>query len=256
MPVEFEACKQNREAVDALPIDPESNAHEILSFLAKHPDLGFKPSEIGEEIDIPQGSLNPTLSRLAEQGLVEHEPPYWSVGDDDRIAALAATMLSMEAFEERYADDDFDGWADSDIDPRQVVDDDDPIARIPQSEYHAPVRAVRDRLLDELGDDAGIVLFGSVARGEADRASDLDFFVVVDDERMAAQRAAHAIEDEMADERFDGDRYELHIVVETTESAVEHDHIREVITEGITLHDVESLNTVRQQVSSNKFGTH
>ena len=249
MPVEFSEYRQTRETVESLPIDPGSNAYRILSFLAQYPELGFKPAEIGEKTRVSRGSLNPTLSRLAEQGLVDHEPPYWSVGDDDRIAALAATMLSMEAFEERYGDDSFDGWADSDVDPRHVVDDNDPIAEIPQSEYHAPVRAVRDRLLNELGDDAGIALFGSVARGEADRTSDLDVFVVVDDERMAAQRAAHAIEDELADERFDGDRYEPHIVVETVESAATHDHISEVFDEGITIHDAESLNTVRQQVA-------
>ena len=247
MPVEFDEYKQAREAVEALPIDPGSNAYRILSFLAQHPELGFKPAEIGAETEVPRGSLNPTLSRLEEQGLVEHEPPYWSVGDDDRVAAVGATMLSMEAFEDRYAEDDFTGWADSDVDPRKSGS----IARIPQSEYRPPVRAVRDRLVDDIGDDAGIVLFGSVARGEADRASDLDFFVVVDDDRMAAQRAAHTIEDEMADKRFDGDRYEPHIVVETQDSAVSHDRIEQVFTEGITFNEAEVLKAIRQQVAGN-----
>jgi len=140
------------------------------------------------------------------------------------------------------------------IDPQQLHRADDPIARIPQSEYHAPVQAVRDRLIDDISDDAGIVLFGSVARGEADRASDLDIFVVVDDERMAAQRAAHAIEDEMADERFDGDRYEPHIVVETRDSAVSHDRIEQVFTEGITINEAEILKAIRQQVAGNGTG--
>ncbi|ESS08552.1 MAG: hypothetical protein A07HN63_01783 [uncultured archaeon A07HN63] len=90
----------------------------MLSFLAQHPDLGFKPAEIAESVDIPRGSLNPTLSRLEQQGLVEHEPPYWSASDDDRIEAVAATMYSMDAFEERYADDDFTGWEETDVDPR------------------------------------------------------------------------------------------------------------------------------------------
>ena len=250
MPVEFDEYKQAREAVEALPIDPGSNAYRILSFLAQHPELGFKPAEIGAETGVPRGSLNPTLSRLKEQGLVEHEPPYWSVGDDDRVAAVGATLLSMEAFEERYADEDFTGWAETDVDPRQS-DSTDLIARVPQPEYRAPVRAVRDRLIDAIGDDTVIVLFGSVARGEADRASDLDFFVVVDDDRMAAQRAAHAIEGEMTDERFDGDRYEPHIVVETRDSAVSHDRIQQVFTEGITLNEAEILKAIRQQVAGN-----
>ena len=251
MPVEFDEYKQAREAVESLPIDPGSNAYRILSFLAQHPELGFKPAEIGAETEVPRGSLNPTLSRLEEQGLVEHEPPYWSVGDDDRVAAVGATMLSMEAFEDRYAEDDFTGWADSDVDPRKSDSATDPIASIPQSEYRPPVRAVRDRLIDAIGDDAEMVLFGSVARGEADRASDLDFFVVVNDERMAAQRAAHAIEDDLSDERFDGDRYEPHIVVETRDSAVSHDRIQQVFTEGITLNEAEILKTIRQQVAAN-----
>ncbi|MFB6233030.1 MAG: nucleotidyltransferase domain-containing protein [Haloarculaceae archaeon] len=136
------------------------------------------------------------------------------------------------------------------IDTRQLSRPDDPIASIPQSDYRAPARAVRDRLVDDIGDDAGIMLFGSVARGEADRASDLDFFVVVADERIAAQRAAHAIEDELSDERFDGDRYEPHIVVETRDSAVSHDRIEQVFTEGITLNEAEVLKAIRQQVGS------
>ena len=119
MPVEFDEYKHTRETVDTLAIDPGSNAHKILSFLAQHPDLGFKPAEIAEEVDVQRGSLNPTLSRLADQGLVEHEPPYWSVTDDDRLAAVGASMYSMAAFEERHADDEFDGWANSDVDPRE-----------------------------------------------------------------------------------------------------------------------------------------
>ena len=119
MPVEFDEYRRDREGDETLAIDPGSNAYEILSFLAEYPDLGFKPAEIADEVDIPRGSLNPTLARLEEQGLVEHEPPYWSIGDDDRIAAMGATMYSMQAFEERYEEDDFSGWKQTDVDPRE-----------------------------------------------------------------------------------------------------------------------------------------
>jgi len=40
----------------------------------------------------------------------------------------------------------------------------------------------------------GVILFGSVARGTADRTSDIDLFVVVDGNRMETQREVHAIE--------------------------------------------------------------
>ena len=118
MPVEFDEYRKKRETTETLAIDPGSNAHKILSFLAEYPELGFKPAEIAEEVDIPRGSLNPTLARLKKQGLVEHEPPYWSAANDDRIAAIGATMYSMQAFEEQYAEDEFTGWDETDVDPR------------------------------------------------------------------------------------------------------------------------------------------
>ncbi|MCU4802013.1 MarR family transcriptional regulator [Halobacteria archaeon HArc-gm2] len=119
MPVNFDDYREARDDGDGLPIDPASNAHRILSYLAAHPDLGFKPAEIREHVDVPAGSVNPTLARLEERGLVEHESPYWSAGDDDRLAALDGTIASMRAFEDRHGDDDFEGWHESDVDPRE-----------------------------------------------------------------------------------------------------------------------------------------
>lgn len=119
MPVDFDDYRRQRGESTDLPVDPDSNAFAVLSFLATHPDLGFKPAEIHEEVDIPKGSLNPTLSRLEERGLVEHEPPYWSAADDDRVAAVGGTMYSMEAFEAHHGEDDFSGWDESDVDPRE-----------------------------------------------------------------------------------------------------------------------------------------
>lgn len=118
MPVEFDEYRASRPD-DDLPVDPDSNAFRILQFLARTPSLGFKPSEIRDAVEIPEGSVNPTLSRLAERGLVEHESPYWSVADDDRVAAVEGTVHTMAAFEERHGDDEFDGWHESDVDPRE-----------------------------------------------------------------------------------------------------------------------------------------
>lgn len=119
MPVRFEEYREKCYETGGLPFDPDSNAFRILVFLADHPDLGYKPSEIHDHTGIPKGSLNPTLSRLEERGLVEHEAPYWSIGDDDRLAGITGTMYSMQAFEDQYGDDEFTGWHDSDSDPRE-----------------------------------------------------------------------------------------------------------------------------------------
>jgi predicted nucleotidyltransferase len=137
------------------------------------------------------------------------------------------------------------------LDSSKVCSPDEPVLMIPQPEYHEPVRTIITEVCDRVGDDAGIVLFGSVARGDADRLSDIDVFVVVEGDRMAAQRAAHSIEDDIASERFDGERFEPHIVVETPESAASHDQIREVLTEGITLRANSALEAVKAEVFSN-----
>lgn len=119
MPVNFDEYRSNRREAGDLPVDPGSNAYKVLSFLAEHAEYGFKPSEILERVDIPKGSVNPTLGRLEERGLVDHEAPYWSAGDDDRLAAIAGTMYSMRAFETEHEDDDFGGWHGTDVDPRE-----------------------------------------------------------------------------------------------------------------------------------------
>jgi len=129
-----------------------------------------------------------------------------------------------------------------------LVKADDPVTTIPQSEYHAPVRAILTGLEERIGDDVGVILFGSVARGTADRTSDIDLFVVVDEQRMHAQREAHTIEQEIANEQFDGERYEAHIIVEPKGSAENHDRISDILVEGLTLRDSKALDAVKQGV--------
>jgi len=133
------------------------------------------------------------------------------------------------------------------MDSEMLVKSDDPVTTIPQSEYHAPVRAILTGLEERIGDDVGVVLFGSVARGTADRTSDIDLFVVVEEDRMQAQREAHTIEQEIADEQFDGDRYEAHIIVEPKESASDHDRISDILAEGLTLRDSPALDSVKRE---------
>lgn len=137
------------------------------------------------------------------------------------------------------------------IDPAMLVKADDPVTAIPQAAYHAPVRAILSRLDERIGDDIGVVLFGSVASGRANRTSDIDLFVTVEDDRMQAQHAAHEVEQEIADEEFDGEQYEAHIVVEPRESAANHDRIADILTDGLTLRDSPALDAVKREVFGN-----
>ena len=134
------------------------------------------------------------------------------------------------------------------MDSEMLVKSDDPVTTILQSAYHAPVRAILTGLKERISDDIGVILFGSVARGTADRMSDIDLFVVVEETRMQAQREAHTIEQEITDEQFDGDRYEAHIIVEPRGSASSHDRVSEILVEGLTLQDSSALEAVKREV--------
>lgn len=134
------------------------------------------------------------------------------------------------------------------INRARVTNPDDPVLRIPQPDYHRPVRAALNRLRDELDGIAGVLVFGSVARGQADRRSDIDLWVLVD-ERAGQQHRANEIAKELEQERFDGERYEFQILVESPESARSHEaQLGDVFSEGITLVDSDTLRELKQEV--------
>ena len=144
------------------------------------------------------------------------------------------------------------------IDP-DALRKDDPILAIDQSEFHEPVRTfvenVRDTIAesDEVERLVGIIVFGSVARGEADRQSDVDCFVVVEGDRTIARRLATDVVSELRDRRFDGDRFEFEQYVESVESAIRGGKkLGEIFDEGITLHEAEGLQDVRKKAMTDE----
>jgi predicted nucleotidyltransferase len=144
------------------------------------------------------------------------------------------------------------------IDPERLHKD-DPILAIDQVEFHRPVRAfverVRDRFdsNDDIESLVGIVVFGSVARGEADRQSDIDVFVVVDGDRTIARRLVTDVVSELTEVRFDGDRFAFEPYVESVESAERAgSKLREILTEGITVVGGDRLSSIRKTVMADE----
>lgn len=132
---------------------------------------------------------------------------------------------------------------------------DDPILVIEQSEFHAPIRAFVDRVqtvvskTDNVESLLGIVVFGSVARGEADRQSDIDLFVLITGNRTKARRVVTDVVADLRTQRFDGDRFEFEPYVESAESARRADtKLRDIFTEGITVYGTEGLQSLRKTV--------
>lgn len=138
----------------------------------------------------------------------------------------------------------------------RVTIPDEPLFALPQDEFREPVRAFAERAREEVPSFSALVVFGSVARGEADRRSDIDVWILVDDgdDLLQARRTATDIAVDLGEQRFgdEGHRYEFEVLVESVESAVSHgeaeDGIDEVLSEGVVIEDSDALGRVKDVV--------
>ena len=120
------------------------------------------------------------------------------------------------------------------------------VLRTPQPEFQQPVREAADALVDRLDDVLGILVYGSVARGEADRQSDVDLWVLVREDRSRNQQRAAELATDLAETRIDGERYGFHIVVESPESVPAYtEDIASIVTAGIPVYRTEEFEQFR-----------
>ena len=193
---------------------------DILTLLTNNPHTGFSIRDIRRATDHSPSSVTDTINLLAETDLVH-------------ITRKGNKKLVQ-------------------INRERLTKPDDPILQIPQSEFHDPVRTLADSLRGRIDNIAGILIFGSVARGEADRSSDIDCFVLVADEKATGQRIAHEVARDLEGQRFDGDRYQFQVLVESARSATNIGaRLREIFTEGIVLYETHDLQTAKQEVLTN-----
>ena len=137
------------------------------------------------------------------------------------------------------------------IDERRLSESDEPLLDIPQAEFREPLERLIDRVGTGVPSLAGLLCFGSVARGEADRTSDIDVFVLVENAQslVAARRAVSWVVRELESEPIDGDRYEFEVVVESPESARKRgEDLQPVLQEGISLVESETLRRVKRDI--------
>ncbi|KZN23050.1 hypothetical protein A4G99_16170 [Haladaptatus sp. R4] len=138
----------------------------------------------------------------------------------------------------------------------QINDDhlhetDDPLLEIPQSTFRQPLERFRDRATEELSSIAGIVCFGSVARGEADRVSDIDLFVLTNDndDLVATRRAISKIKSDLEAQTINGQRYEFETFVESPASARRRGaDLRPFFQEGVELYTTEMLQDIKREI--------
>lgn len=131
----------------------------------------------------------------------------------------------------------------------------DPILGIKQEEFHEPVRVFVTEIQENLSKtDAveqlvGIIVFGSVARGEADRKSDIDLFIVVKGDRTTARRRVADVVSDLRERRFNGDRFDFEQYVESIDSVERAgSKLQRIFDEGISVYGSDDIQSLRKVV--------
>jgi len=190
---------------------------DILVFLSRYPADEFSITELTDAVDYSQ----PTVSKAVDI-LVANDLAVDRRDGTTRLVRINRDRLSRP---------------------------DDPFLEIPQSEFHEPVRTAATEVRDQLDDVLGIVLYGSVARGEADRRSDIDLWVLVEDDRMANQRTANRVRQGLEDTTFDTGRYAYEIDVEALPAVPNYTaELRDVLSDGLVVYGTEKFDTVQQLI--------
>jgi predicted nucleotidyltransferase len=199
------------------PSDPDLFRHkatsDVLLFLTNHRFSDFSLRELATQIDHSHQSVRRAVNVLSANDLVIDSPE-----SNQRLVQINRQRLSIP---------------------------DDPILRIPQSEFHQPVKAAVTKLRENISDVVGIVLYGSVARGDADRRSDIDLWVLTRSGRAESQREANAVARDLEERKFDGNRYAYDIDVEAVQAIPAYtDDIREIVVSGIPVYKTDNFETV------------
>ena len=191
--------------------------HDILYFLSRYHTDEFSISELTDAVEYSQPSVSKAVDILVANDLVIEKRE-----GNTRNVRINSGRLSRP---------------------------DDPVLEVPQSEFQPPVRAAVEELCNDLEGVLGVVLFGSVARGEADRRSDIDLWVLVEEDRMANQRTANRVRQDLEEREFDTGRYAYEIDVEALPAVPNYvDELQEILNDGIVLYETEKFDTVQQMV--------
>jgi len=108
MPIDIDRFEEG--SADELRAGGQTNAEEILSFLASSPEKAFTPKEIHEATDVARGSVGVVLSRLEERGLVRHRGEYWAIADDEDVEKTLTALATARAATDRLGSEDPDEW--------------------------------------------------------------------------------------------------------------------------------------------------
>lgn len=224
----------------------------ILNFLSDNPEINLSIRQLAQVTPVSERATREAVNTLATNDLVE----TFHKGNARRVQ----------------------------INRGRLTDTADSILAVPQPQFQTPVRVATQYITDELDDVKGIILFGSVATGTADRQSDIDLWILVGENHMEQRHAANKLATHLSDlaipetipaptaetadldanwaelkELLEADgqtgdtaeRYSFQILVETPQSILgQADRVdaEQLFGQGITLYSTELLERVKLEV--------
>jgi len=120
MPISKDRFQAIDEDGSSLPdLGPDTTQGTVYRFLLEHADQAFRQREIVESVDVPAGSVGPTLQRLEEHGLVGHRDRFWMIADAEHAAASAGLLgaATADAIDGGFSDDTIETWMETAVDP-------------------------------------------------------------------------------------------------------------------------------------------
>lgn len=102
-----------------LDLSPDTTQGSVFRFLLSNADRAFRQREIIEAVDVPEGSVGPTLKRLEERGLVEHRDRFWAVSDVEHAVAAAGlhSAAAVDELDGGFSDDEVEALLESAVEP-------------------------------------------------------------------------------------------------------------------------------------------
>lgn len=125
MPISDEEFQRIDSDGPRIDLSPDTTQGTIYRFLLQNATKAFRQREFVDALDVPHGSVGPTLARLEEHGLVEHRGRYWKI-DDSAHAVATATHLGTATAEARdggFSNDTVETWMETAVEPIDEPED-------------------------------------------------------------------------------------------------------------------------------------
>lgn len=103
-------------------LEPGTVKSDIVAFLYEHPEYGYKPIEVKEQLGIPHGTATTTLKRLRDEGYIgKTEDSYYHALDNREdlthyVSSLKQVHRMFEMYDRPTDGDDMGGLSSETLD--------------------------------------------------------------------------------------------------------------------------------------------